>query len=175
MLAFMGIEDYVVNYGLERIGAKYMWNPGAFLRTNPIIRQGDCYGCCAIVPNTTLAIKMGFMQFGGRSVDGIAYDPISYNIAWVRYYRNDFVHTVFAPKALLEEFFSRPEEQIKRESGLFMYARSNDPYYIAATCCDTLDNSTEQINVEYIAELLVGCMQKTLSNIGLIESFLSDI
>lgn len=175
MLAFMGIEDYVAGYGMTRMGAKYKWNLGALYMTNPIIRRGDSFGCCAIVPSTTIAAKMNFMMYGGGLVKPITYDPDSYNILFGSRYHNDFVHTILAPKTLLEEFFGRPRYQIERESGLFVYARSNEPYYIAATGCVNIDNPTEQINAEHIAELLVGCMHKFSNNIDLIESYLSDM
>lgn len=175
MLSFMGIEDYVTNYGETKISAKYDWNISALTRTNPLIRNGEYYGCCAIVPSTTIAARMNFMIYGGGIVKPITYDPNSYDIIHGKRYHNDFVHTIFAPKKLLEEFFGRPRDQMEKESGLFMYARSNDPYYIAATYCNAFANSPEQINAEHIAALLLGCMQKFQDNINLIETYLSDM
>lgn len=175
MLSFIGIEDYVTNYGETKRDVKYEWNISALTRTNRLIRSGDCYGWCAIVPSTTIAAKMNFMIYGGRIGKSVAYDPNGYYITSGCRYPNHFAHTIFAPKKLLEEFFGRPRDQMESETGLFMYARSNDPYYIAATFCNTFANAAEQVNAEYIAALLLGCMQKFSDNINLIESYLSDM
>lgn len=175
MLSFMGIEDYVTNYGETKISAKYDWNISALTRTNPLIRNGEYYGCCAIVPNATIAARMYFMKYGGGFVKTFTYDPNSYDIIYGRRYHNDFVHTIFAPKKILEEFFSRPRDQMESETGLFMYARSNDPYYIAATFCNTFANAAEQVNAEHIAGLLLGYMPKFQVDVNLIETYLSDM
>lgn len=175
MIAFMGIEDYVVGYGAETGCFNYKWNESAFYKTNPLVRLADPLGCCAIVPNSTFAYKMNYLYSGGGFVKSLVYDPDCYEIISGLCYRNDFVSTILAPKKILTEFFGRSADQIERDSGLFVYARSSEPYYIVASGVNTLRGSNELVNIVYMAEVLLSCMKDFMGNIDLIESYLSDM
>ena len=175
MLFFLGIEDYVVGYGAKTGCFNYKWNDSAFYNTNPLVRRADPLGCCAIVPNSTFASKMDYMFSGGGFVKSVVYDPDCYEIVSGLRYQNDFANTILAPKKLLTEFFGRSEDKIERDSGLFVYARSSEPYYIVTSRAEALMNSNELVNVVYIAEALLSCMKDFICNIDLIESYLSDM
>ena len=177
MIAFLGIEDYVVGYGAKTGCFNYKWNESAFYNTNPIVRRADPLGCCAIVPNSTFAFRMNYLFSGGEFVKSLVYDPDCYEIISGLRYRNDFVSTILAPKKILAEFFGRSADKIERDSGLFVYAQSSDPYYyIVASGVKSLRNSNELVNVVYIAEALLSCMKDDfIGNIDLIESYLSDM